>query len=1258
MTEPSEPRPEPNLDIYAGRDAPSKYAVNIGEKVEGLLIGDGGTQYNDFRRNVINNSPDNRETLASSVQGESVLEDLYKRFDLARFTGRTELIEEIEGFIASHDHGWVVVEGQAGVGKSTLATYLVMEDPKKNLKKKDAWFFHSTSSDAAESPESVRKNLAAQLIHAFDLSGEYAPDGKFPADGASPEYVARVLTAAAKAGTGPTGRRPIVLVIDSLNEIESAGQIADPVGLPTAKHLPYKVFVVATRRPAPAPWLLDSPTLLADLETGETHDLGDELEDVDAQDTSNHPSGPNAQDMREYIRGLLHGPDADQDLVKKLRSHDLVPDSFIEALVTRCAGVWLYLTVVLGEVRRGENPADVIVSLPGDVRTAYLNQIRQLREADRAKWRNLHCPALATLAAIRRPVTCDELADFGGIDDGGREALRDWLDDEIKPLLHIGEDPASLDSTYEIRHPILREVVADPKTRDSLDRELRQALRRAHGKITAHLIPPGVPGERDWANADPYVRGTLAEHAAAAERLDELVTDPGFLLICQPSSVLLRRRYLKTGTGVRAVSAYEAALSEWAEQPADDVERAWRLHVWARKTGTADLAVACSKIAGRTPVIQAAMWTGTTHRAVHAHDGSVGALTVLPVRDGHPLLASGGSDGLVRLWDPDTGAPQGDPLAGHDDWVTAAAAVPLPDQEILLATGARDGTIRLWDPQTGKKPIGDAPTGHSGPVTAIAAVRRADDRTVLATGGRDGTVRLWDPVTRTPEGEALAAGGGWVTAAAAVPTQEGQLLATGSSDGTVQLWDPQTRQPVGDPLTSHQGPVSAIVAVTATVTSGDQAVLATGGKDGLRIQHWDPKTKKPVADLLTCHTSPVNAITVARLPHRTWFVTAGQDRKIRLWDVVTGATATLPVHARWVNAIAAVPLPDGRMLIATGGSDGKIELQELYESADGTLASAAPSTGHLGAVNAIAVAELPDRIVLATGSRDRTVQLWEPDTGEAARKDPLAGHTGSLSAVAAVTLPGGRTLIATSGVDGTVRLWDDPLAVAPAARLLKRYAQVYAIASVRLPDRTLLATGGVDGMVRLWDPVTGEPAGLPLAGHVGSVNAITSVRLADGGTLLASGGTDGLVRFWDPVTGLAAGDPLIGYGGRIRALAVVRLPDGGTLFATGGDYGVVQVWDGTVCKAVIEPPAGQVAPVNAIAAVELPGQTLLATGGDDGVVRLWDPQTGKSPAGSLTSQLTGHAGPVKAIASMRLPGGQTLLATGGDDKTILIWTFG
>jgi WD40 repeat protein len=60
----------------------------------------------------------------------------------------------------------------------------------------------------------------------------------------------------------------------------------------------------------------------------------------------------------------------------------------------------------------------------------------------------------------------------------------------------------------------------------------------------------------------------------------------------------------------------------------------------------------------------------------------------------------------------------------------------------MLASGGGDRTVRLWDPRTGEQLA--VLEDHQGPVRAVCAVT-IDGRALLASGSDDDTVRLWDP---------------------------------------------------------------------------------------------------------------------------------------------------------------------------------------------------------------------------------------------------------------------------------------------------------------------------------------------------------------------------------------------------------------------------------------------------------------------------------------------------------------------------------
>jgi WD40 repeat protein len=147
------------------------------------------------------------------------------------------------------------------------------------------------------------------------------------------------------------------------------------------------------------------------------------------------------------------------------------------------------------------------------------------------------------------------------------------------------------------------------------------------------------------------------------------------------------------------------------------------------------------------------VWDTTTGEKELSFSGGGDAVSIVVFSPDDTLLATGRSDGALRLSDARTGQ-QVAMLAGHAGAVAAAAFSP--DGE-LVATGADDGTARLWDRHTGRElalfPVADG---------RVETVAFSPDGRQLATGGTDNRLRIWEiglPSERFPTVCALAGGG-------------------------------------------------------------------------------------------------------------------------------------------------------------------------------------------------------------------------------------------------------------------------------------------------------------------------------------------------------------------------------------------------------------------------------------------------------------------------------------------------------------------
>lgn len=333
--------------------------------------------------------------------------------------------------------------------------------------------------------------------------------------------------------------------------------------------------------------------------------------------------------------------------------------------------------------------------------------------------------------------------------------------------------------------------------------------------------------------------------------------------------------------------------------------------------------------------------------------------------DDQPVLATGGGDGTVRLWDARTHNPIGAPFRSRTDKVRWGAWGRLGGEPVL-ATGGDRGTVELWDPRTGGK-VGTLRATRTGTVW-WGAWGHIGGRSVLATGGDDGAVWVWEVSAETMPGNYLVGHRGSVRWGAWGQLDGRPVLATGGTDSTVLVWDPSSRSVVGDPLTGHTGTVSS----GAWGRIGGKPVLATGASDGMRL--WDPRAIAAIGHPFEHDSMVVQWGTWGYVGGRPMVATRTNDLTVQLWD------------------------PD------TGDAFGR------------------PLAGHTSLIAWSAWSYIDDQPVLATGGDDMTVRLWDPRTGSPLG-EPLTGHTGSVWWGQWGQVDG-RPVLATGGFDGTVRWWE------------------------------------------------------------------------------------------------------------------------------------------------------------------------------------------------------------------------------------------
>lgn len=267
-----------------------------------------------------------------------------------------------------------------------------------------------------------------------------------------------------------------------------------------------------------------------------------------------------------------------------------------------------------------------------------------------------------------------------------------------------------------------------------------------------------------------------------------------------------------------------------------------------------------------------------------------------------PLIAFGGADNLVYLWDYTQQTPPMI-LRGHEDEVRSVAFSP---NGLTLASGSWDDTVRLWDVATGY--VRQVLQGHDGWIYSVAFDPLGE---IVLSGSSDFTARLWDVFTGNAR-FVLDADTDRVTSVAFNAT--GDVVAIGTQSGTIDLWRlGQQALPQTATVMRHDQWVEALA-----FSPRRTELLASGSRD-TRVRLWNVDTGEEIGVL----NHPQWVYSVAFSPNGDILAVAN-GTEIWLWDVIQQAwLATLSGHADWVTSVAFNA--DGTLLVSASG-DGTVRL--------------------------------------------------------------------------------------------------------------------------------------------------------------------------------------------------------------------------------------------------------------------------------------------------------------------------------------------
>jgi U3 small nucleolar RNA-associated protein 13 len=622
------------------------------------------------------------------------------------------------------------------------------------------------------------------------------------------------------------------------------------------------------------------------------------------------------------------------------------------------------------------------------------------------------------------------------------------------------------------------------------------------------------------------------------------------------------------------------------------------------------------------------------------------------------LLATGGADGVVKIWDIRGGFVTHN-FHGHSGVISALHFFELPAD---LSQNSEDHRSTQGKKRKKKRPTNEEEDEEGTEEKGIIGYR-------LASGGEDGKVRIWNLHKQRNPSASVATLDSHVSVLRSLKysVEENALLSAGR-DRTVIVWDARTWK------IRRTIPVLEEVETAGFFALG--TVIYSGGENG-RLRLWSLDSGREITKQQMAGTEIEGIQDSIFLPELNCLLAVQADQTLTFYD-------TKNVVVPYSDEDALEPLPvlrricgtHGQILdVAYVGSREKSLLALATNSEDIRIIGVATDIGldldmerpslfnqnYFGADYAILKGHT-DIIIsmsvdwsgfwLATGAKDNTARLWciDVDSNSFECYATLTGHAESVSAVALPQTPPASItpafdnpllhpefLITGSG-DKTVKRWqfsksktaskDQSSASYKAAYTRKAHDNDINAIAIH-PSGRFFASASMDKTVKIWDAEEGTSVGL-LRGHK---RGVWSVAFSQPGVHIENTSHPGSASIGS-LKGYAA------TGAADRTVRVWNLVDF-TCLAT------LEGHNGSVLKVVWLPPTGY-------SDDSTPKGPQVASAAADGLVKVWNIKRGECEA-----TLDGHTDRVWAL-TVRSPisssqGNEAVLVSGGADAVLTFW---